>query len=253
MDFEAAPQIDDELTAPRKGVAAPERTCAVTRTIHPPEELIRFVLGPDSVVFPDIKLKLPGRGVWVGLSKILVAQAVKKQVFSRGLREKALAAADLPDLVEKLLTRDALQALSLANKAGLVTLGFAKVESTIAAGAVSGLVHARDGAPDGKRKLKQALRRRFGDELPPEYGLFATEELDGALGRGNIVHAALGHGPAAKVFLASCRRLAVYRCGGAEEAPGDGMELTTNKARKDDFEQNGHDGQAPGTHERHER
>ena len=148
--------------------SGPERTCAVTREKAAPEAMLRFVLGPDQQVVPDIKRRLPGRGVWIGLSRERVAQAVKKQVFARGLKDKAFAAPDLPELVENLLRRDALQALSLANKAGLVTTGFVKVEKAIEAGDVGGLLHARDGAADGKRKLGQALRRRHGVEGRPE-------------------------------------------------------------------------------------
>jgi predicted RNA-binding protein YlxR (DUF448 family) len=233
--------MDDRDDAP----AGAERTCAVTRATLPPEQMIRFVLGPDDAVVPDIKRKLPGRGVWVGLSKDLVAQAVKKQVFSRGLKAKALAAPDLPELIDRLLARDALQALSIANKAGLVTTGFAKVETAIATGVASALVHARDGASDGKRKLGQALRRKYGPEGRTEIGIFSGEELDAALGRGNVTHAALASGPAAKVFLASSRRLAVYR-------GGEDVELTKDTALESDSEAEGTNGQGPGTHERHE-
>ena len=231
--------------------AGAERTCVVTREKHAPEELIRFVLGPDETVVPDIKRKLPGRGVWVGMSKTLVAQAAKKHLFSRGLRAKALASPDLPDLVERLLARDALQSLSMANKAGLVTTGFAKVEAMIGAGEVSALIHARDGKSDGKRKLGQALRRRFGPEGRPEVGVFLTEELDGALGRGNVVHAALGIGPAAKVFLASSRRIALYRGEDGAEPADAGIDLTKDEALEQDFKADGangqENGQGPGT------
>ncbi len=85
-----------------------ERTCVVTRQARDPDELIRFVLGPENAVVPDIKRKLPGRGVWVGLSRDLVAKAVKKQVFARALKDKAIAAQDLPELIDNLLRRDAL-------------------------------------------------------------------------------------------------------------------------------------------------
>ena len=227
LDFDDA--CEDALPA------GAERTCVVTRQKRPPEELIRFVLGPDHAVVADLKRKLPGRGVWIGLSKVLVAQAVKKQVFSRGLREKAVAAPDLPDLIERLLARDALQALSMANKAGLVTTGFAKVEAAIADGSVSALVHARDGKADGKRKLGQAVRRKFGLGGLPEVGSFLTIELDSALGRGNVVHAALGIGPAAKVFLASSRRIAVYRGEDDTEPAVAGIDLTNDEALEQDF------------------
>ncbi|HUO54591.1 MAG TPA: RNA-binding protein [Rhodoblastus sp.] len=206
-----------ETIAPETG-AAPERTCLVTRAHRAPDELIRFVLGPDHAVVPDLKRKLPGRGVWVGLSKALVAQAVKKQLFARGLKDKAVAAPDLPDLVETLLKRDALQGLALANKAGLIVTGFAKVEAAIAAGALAALVHAADGAPDGKRKLRQALRRRYGEQSPPDFNLFAMDEIEAALGRDKVVHLALRAGAAAKVFLASARRYALYRGDGEDDA-----------------------------------
>ncbi|MCW2275546.1 RNA-binding protein [Rhodoblastus acidophilus] len=207
----------------------PERTCAVTREKATPEAMLRFVLGPDHQVTPDIKRKLPGRGVWVGLSRQRVAQAVKKQVFSRGLKEKAVAAPDLPELVEDLLRRDALQALSLANKAGLVTTGFVKVEKAIEAGDVGALLHARDGAADGKRKLGQGLRRTYGPEGKPEIGLFSNDEIGAALGRDHVVHAALGNGAATKVLLASCRRLAVYRGDDNADGPAGGDILTADE------------------------
>ncbi len=234
--------------------AGMERSCVVTRQAKHPDALLRFVLGPEGAIVPDIKRKLPGRGVWVGLSRDLVAQAVKKQAFSRALKEKAPAAADLPDLVETLLRRDALQALSIANKAGLVTTGFAKVEAAIGSGAVSALINASDGAADGKRKLGQALRRQFGPDARPEIGIFTVDELDAALGRGNVVHAALGLGPAAKVFLASSHRFAVYRGGGETDGPVKGPDqnpergkdltiqgLTSNAALEQDFNADGQD------------
>jgi len=210
------------------GESGPERTCAVTREKAAPEEMLRFVLGPDHAVVPDIKRKLPGRGVWVGLSRQRVAQAVKKQVFARGLKDKAVAASDLPEMVEDLLRRDALQALSLANKAGLATTGFVKVEKAIEAGNVGALLHARDGAADGKRKLGQVLRRVHGPEGKPEIGLFSAEEIGAALGRGHVVHAALGNGAGMKVLLASCRRLAVYRGDEKADGPAGGENLTAD-------------------------
>ncbi len=227
-----------EPAAPLAG-AGPERSCIVTRETRAPEDLIRFVLGPDRAVVPDLKRKLPGRGVWVGLSRALVAQAVKKQLFSRGLRDKAIASPDLPDLIETLLARDAAQGLALANKAGLVATGFAKVEAAIASGKIAALVHARDGAADGKRKLRQALRRRFGDRTPPDFEILTIDEMDSALGRGNVVHAALQQGAAAKVFLASARRLALYRGDDDKSGSERGADLTANEAFGQDCEASG--------------
>ena len=189
----------------------PIRTCIVTRAGRPPEEMIRFVLAPDGSVTPDIKHRLPGRGVWVTASAEVVAQAVKRRAFDRGLKGKAVVPDDLPGQIDRLLEADCLQRLSLANKAGLVTPGFAKVEAAIVEGGVTSVLHATDGGQDGKRKIGQALRRRFGDDAPPEMECFASAQLDLALGRTNVIHAALRAGPASGALLESMKRLQVYR------------------------------------------
>ncbi len=106
----------------------PERTCIVTGAKSSPETMLRFALGPDGAVVPDIRRKLPGRGVWTELSFRTVSRAAAKQAFSRAFRTKAEAPAALAETVGGLLERDALQSLSIANKAGLVVAGAFKVE-----------------------------------------------------------------------------------------------------------------------------
>jgi predicted RNA-binding protein YlxR (DUF448 family) len=197
----------------------PERTCTVTRERRAPEELIRFVAGPDGTVVPDIKAKLPGRGVWVTARVEIVEQAVRRQAFARGLKANVKAASGLPAEVGALLERDCLQSLSLANKAGAVVTGFTKVETAIESGKIALILHASDASPDGIRKLAQALRRKFGTEAPPEINLFASSQLDLALGRANVVHAALTAESASRAFLARCRRLAVYRLTSRADEP----------------------------------
>ncbi len=202
----------------------PLRTCVVTREKRAPEDMIRFVAGPDGTVVPDLKRNLPGRGVWVSCAKDLVAQAVKKQAFGRGLKTQVRAAESLPDDIERLLEKDALQALSIVNKTGGVTCGFAKIEQSIDRGLVEFLTHARDGSPDGVRKLNQRLGRQRG--VPASQietlDLFDSAQLDLALGRTNVIHAAVKRGPAAEFFLGRCRRLAAYRSnGGAAKAAAD--------------------------------
>jgi len=193
---------------------SPERTCIVTRTKGLPEDMIRFVVGPGAIVVPDIGRKLPGRGVWVTARADRVAEAVKRQVFSRGFKTKVMASDSLAADIEALLTKDCLQALSMANKAGLVITGFAKAEQAIALRAIAGLVHAADCGADGMRKLGQVLRRRHGCERAmPRVNLFASGQLDLALGRANVIHAALLEGAASEGFLRRCRKLALYRYG----------------------------------------
>jgi len=206
-----------ELTDADLDESGSQRTCIVTRRKGPPDEMIRFVAGPDGAVVPDLKRKLPGRGVWVSAEAARVAEAVKKGLFARALRGKAQAPAELADQVGALLERDALQALSLANKAGVVVTGFAKVEKLIADQEVAGLVHARDAGADGVRKLDQVVHRVFGARAGEvqRSRLFASDQLDLALGRSNVVHAALKTGPAASAFLTRALRLSQYRGEGA--------------------------------------
>jgi predicted RNA-binding protein YlxR (DUF448 family) len=197
----------------RRESAAPTRLCAVTRTQRPVAELIRFVLGPDGAIVPDLARRLPGRGVWVEARKEAVAQAVRRKVFARSLQRQVAVPDDLPEQVERLMTRRLSEAVSLANKAGLLVTGFAKVEALIAQGRVAALIHASDAAADGSVKLSQKFRARLG----PDRDLEATvteltgEQLDLAIGRSNVVHAAASGGGAAQRLLQEARRLRRYR------------------------------------------
>ena len=47
----------------------PERKCIATGKLHPKNGLIRFVIGPDVQIVPEIAGKLPGRGVYVTADK----------------------------------------------------------------------------------------------------------------------------------------------------------------------------------------
>ncbi|QLP97131.1 MAG: DUF448 domain-containing protein [Rhodoblastus sp.] len=114
------------------------------------------------MVTPDLRQRLPGRGVWVTARRAEVDLAAKKDAFSRGFRRKAAAPAGLGEMVERLMRADALAALSFANKAGAVTAGFAKVEAEVFAGRAAALIRALDAGADGARKLAAAARRGGG-------------------------------------------------------------------------------------------
>jgi predicted RNA-binding protein YlxR (DUF448 family) len=194
-----------------------ERTCAVSGEKGPPEAMLRFALSGAGEVVPDLRRKLPGRGVWTRLDFATVRQAAAKQAFSRGFRAKATAPSDLAEIVDRLLERDALQFLSIVNKAGLVVAGATRVEAAIAAGAVVALIHAADGAADGAAKLERLLRGRLGEaaDAVARINLFSSRQLDLALGRANVIHAALNAGEASAAFLAKVARLRRYRASGA--------------------------------------
>jgi predicted RNA-binding protein YlxR (DUF448 family) len=210
--------VEEDLTDEQ----GPERTCIVTRQKGSPEAMLRFVVGPDGEVVPDLRRRLPGRGVWVTPTAKVLAEALRKGAFAKGFRKAVKASPALVSEVDALMERDALQALSLANKAGSVITGFAKVEAEIAAHRLAGLVHAHDGGEDGVRKLTQALLRHHGEPALawPRVRLFDSSQLDLALGRTNVIHAALKTGAASDSFLSRCRLLAVFRDGLAQGQTG---------------------------------
>lgn len=206
---------DGELRDDRR---APERTCVATRTVLPVDELIRFVRAPDGSVVPDLKRELPGRGVWVTATREAVRLAVKRKAFSRGFKEAATVDPAIDDLVAALIERSALSLLSFANKAGLVVAGFAKVEAALAKESVAALVEAAEAGEDGVRKLAQTVRRLGRSSTLRSVRLFRVEQLDLALGRSNVVHAALLAGPVSAAFLARCDTYARYL--GMQEGSG---------------------------------
>lgn len=191
------------------------RTCVVTGFEAEPEGLLRFALSPDGVVTPDILRRLPGRGVWTQVNRSVVAKAVQRKAFARGFKCEAKAEAALPDLVDRLLEDDALRFLSLVNKAGLVVAGAMKVESAIRGRGLVALVQASDGSSEGAAKLDRLVRGVHGDrdQNIPRINLFTSRQLDLALGRSNVIHAALNVGPASAAFLAKVARLVQYRAG----------------------------------------
>ncbi len=219
-----------------------ERTCIVTRRRGAPDTMIRFVRDPLGMITPDIRGRLPGRGVWVGAQAQLVAEATKKRLFAKSLKVKAEASPQLAEIVDHLLETDCLQMLGLANKGGAVINGFNKVAEALEKKTVLGLLAARDGGADGKRKLRQIARRSGLAELQI-VDLFASAQMDLALGRTNVIHAALAKGGAAENFLARCQKLAGYRGmaldgDNQDDANDQGLCATTDLLRVMDEEDN---------------
>jgi hypothetical protein len=155
--------------------------------------------------------------MWVTASHDALVQAVKRNLFAKGFRKDVRAGGDLVAQTEQLLERSSLDALAIAGKAGQVLCGFTRVEAALGSEKVVAVLHARDGAADGIRKLDAAIRRRE-DEKPGEIakiGTFASAQLDLALGRSNVVHAALLAGDASSGFLARYERYQRFRTGTA--------------------------------------
>ena len=222
----ADPDLDH---GPRTDKSATMRMCAVSREVRPIDELIRFVVAPSGEVIPDLKRKLPGRGLWVQASRRTVAEAVRRNQFSKGFKREIRAAATLPADTEALLVRSATEALAMVAKAGQVVSGFSKVEGALREGQAQALIHASDGAADGIRKLDAIAGQRAGN-IGESRGLpivtaLTSAQLDLALGRSNVIHAALLAGPASKTFLSRCQILVRYRMDDGDKTGDSGQKF----------------------------
>ena len=196
-----------------------DRTCIVTRKTAEPDDLIRFVVGPDSAVVPDLKRNLPGRGCWVGAERLYVDKAAAKGHFARAFKRQVVVPPDLGAMVDALLVKAALGSLGLARKAGEVALGAAKVDGAVRSGKAIAVLHALEASEDGVRKIAQARRAtvHLGGPAIPSYKLFAEAELGLALGGTNVIHAAVLAGDAGRAVEKRMVALDRYRGGSPED------------------------------------
>ncbi len=186
------------------------RRCIVSGDILPEGRLLRFVAGPESRIVVDVEAKLPGRGLWVKSERDYVARAVAKRLFARAAKETVHADENLPDQSEARLTSHMLAMLGLVRRAGELLLGFDTIEKALRSGKPPALiVEASDGAPDGRRKLQAAALK--GGIVPFVVGCFSGAELSLALGRTNVVHAALKSGRMAERLIFDAGRIAGFR------------------------------------------
>jgi predicted RNA-binding protein YlxR (DUF448 family) len=212
-----APMDHDELDAgPRKTAPGAERFCAATGTVRPVADMIRFVVSPDGLAVADLKRRLPGRGIWITATRQALRTAIARKVFGRGFKRDVKLAPDMIEATERLMEQGALAALAIAHKARKVAIGFAKAESALNRVRIVALIHASDAAPDGARKLDGALRRRLdldGGKISI-IDTFTSVQLDLALGRSNVIHAALLAGRESDTFMARAELLDRFRTGG---------------------------------------
>jgi predicted RNA-binding protein YlxR (DUF448 family) len=187
-----------------------ERRDIVTGEIMPEDRLIRFVAAPDGQIVPDIAAKLPGRGIWVEASRKSIVLAIEKKLFARAAKANVLASSDLVQRTEKALVMRLLGDLGLARRSGALALGFDNVLRALDGPKPPALlVEATDGSGDGKRKLYNAAHAR---ELKPVVlDCLSSAELGLALGRENVIHAAVQPGGLAERLTLDARRLAALR------------------------------------------
>ncbi|WP_375413573.1 RNA-binding protein [uncultured Bradyrhizobium sp.] len=209
---------------PRTNRSGTMRMCAVTRAVRPIDELIRFVVAPSGEVIADLKRKLPGRGLWISASRTAVAESIRRNQFGKGFKQNVRVAPTLAADTERLLVRGVTEALAMAAKAGQAVAGFAKVEGALQQRQAVALIHAADGGADGIRKLDAIVRQNAGNSGDshqiPVFGMLTSEQLDLALGRSNVIHAALLAGSASKTFLSRSLFLVRYRMADEDRTAG---------------------------------
>jgi uncharacterized protein len=190
LAFAVAMTLEEPLAPPSTG---PQRTCIATGETGAPDRMIRFVVGPEGDVVPDLARRLPGRGLWVKAERAAVERAVAKNLFARAARASVKPAADLAERVERLLLERALADLSRARRAGRAVAGFVRVEQMVGQRRAGLLVVADEADGDGLGKLKATGLpiARLGD----------AAALGGIFGREQAVYVAVARDDAGGAFI----------------------------------------------------
>ncbi len=190
-------QADSGADSLRRSIASRQRL--------PKARLVRFVIGPDSAVVPDLAECLPGRGLWLEASRDMVDTACARNLFAKAARSRAEIDAELANTVERLLARRCLDLIGLARRAAQAVAGFEKSCAVLRRGAAAVLVSAAESSPASRAKL-----RALASGLPC-VTLFSAAELGAVFGRESVVHVVLTAGRLARSFLGEADRLAGFR------------------------------------------
>jgi len=167
--------------------------------------MVRFVIGPDQTVVPDLEEKLPGKGLWLSADRDMIHTACAKNLFAKRARCRAVVDPDLAGRVEDLLVRRCTALLQMARRAGQLTIGFDEVRRRLADGDGGQLLAASDGGPGGREKITALAR-----ETPASAAL-TGDELGRSMGRERIAHALVAPGRLARRLGRELDRLAGLR------------------------------------------
>ena len=177
-----------------------DRKCIATGEAQPKGGLVRFVVGPEGQVVPDVLEKLPGRGAWVSATRAAMDTAVKKKLFARAFKSQVRVPEDLTDQVEAQILRRLVELISLARKSGGAVAGYEKVKDWLDREDARILLQASDGSARGKSKLST-----------PHYGMYVgwltADELGQAFGRQSVIHAAVASGGLSQRVVEEAHRL----------------------------------------------
>jgi predicted RNA-binding protein YlxR (DUF448 family)/ribosomal protein L30E len=183
-----ATEIDELDEGTDTEVDGPERRCVATGAVLPKASLIRFVIGPDSQLVPDLDARLPGRGLYLRPSPAAFAEAMKKRAFAKAARRPVTVPEDLGARLESLLVGRVQNLLGLARRAGQAVIGYDQAAAWLKAGRVRLLVQAGDAAEGGRARLRAMAGAR------PVLEPLTAVELAAPFGREHVVHVAVAAG-----------------------------------------------------------
>lgn len=195
----AAPEADDE---PETG---PLRRCVVTRERDYRNRMLRFVVGPDRMVVPDLHAKLPGRGIWLSARRDVLDTARTKGAFARAARGQVTVPPGLTGMVQAGLLRRVTELLGLARRAGQAVSGFEKAREWLVAGKAGLVVQASDGSPDERARFLSGNGARA--KATPVVSPLPASALGAVFSRDHVVHVAVRHGRLAEALDVECNRL----------------------------------------------
>ena len=205
-------RMDDEPEA------GPLRRCIVTRERRPKEHLIRFVVGPDHALVPDLAATLPGRGMWLSASWDVIqaarAQGGLGRAFARAARGPVTVPTDLPAVLEASLVRRIGELLGLARRAGQAVAGFDKAREWLRSGRGRLILQASDGSVAERARFLAGAADSVVvlDPLP-------AAVLGQVFGRDHVVHVAIAAGRLGERLAVEARRLSGLRNRGPETSP----------------------------------
>jgi len=203
----------------QKDREGPERRCIATGEVQPKQGMIRFVVGPDNQIVPDLLEKLPGRGIWVTADREALKKACDKGLFARSAKQAVTVRDDMLEALEKALIRRLVDLISLARKGGRAVAGYEKVKDWLNKDHAKVLIQASDGSGRGKSKLRTPEGGRF-------VGVLTASELGLAFGRENVIHGALATGGLTQRVVEEAAKLTGVRENGGGKVHRKGTKTT---------------------------
>jgi uncharacterized protein len=191
---------DPEDDEPEKG---PLRRCAVTRERLSKERMIRFVVGPDRIIVPDLAARLPGRGIWLSAVGDVVETACTRGAFAKAARGPVTVPPHLASDLKVALARRIVDTMGLARRAGQAVCGFAKAREWLDTGRAGLIVQARDGSPDERARFLGGRTQSVPVAAPLD-----AASLGAVFGRDHAVHVAVAQGRLAEMLWIEAERLA---------------------------------------------